>query len=194
MDTYQQGDSSVLADTALTWAAPLNRVSESVVIYDLAGKIRFWNDASEALYGWRRADVVGKQLSEIGWNAAEVSPFEGSQETQLAWRSTLARCHKSGENIEVALRVETMALGDQERDLVTVEYAKVVGLDAIGGNGWQCSCTLVSPLLSLEAEHAMSGSGVSDAKSQGDILHSLKVSSVNETASVFFGGRDFKRV
>ncbi len=187
MDICQQSDSGVSADTALTWAA-LNRVSESVVIYDLAGKIRFWNDASESLYGWRRADVVGKQLSEIGWKAAGVSPFEGSQETWSAWRGTVTRCHKSGENIEVALRVETMPLGDQELDPVTVEYAKVVGLDAIGGNGWRCSCTLVSPLLSLEAEQAMSGSAVFDAKSQGDILRSLKVSSVNETASVFFGG------
>jgi PAS domain S-box-containing protein len=187
MDICQQSDSGVSAETALTWAA-LNRVSESVVIYDLAGKIRFWNDASESLYGWRRADVVGKQLSEIGWKAAGVSPFEGSQETWSAWRGTVTRCDKSGENIEVALRVETMPLGDQELDPVTVEYAKVVGLDAIGGNGWRCSCTLVSPLLSLEAEQAMSGSAVFDAKSQGDILRSLKVSSVNETASVFFGG------
>jgi PAS domain S-box-containing protein len=188
MDVYQQSDSSVPVDTVLTWAAPLNRVSESVVIYDIDGTIRFWNDSSEALYGWGRADVVGKQLSEIGWPAAEVSPFGGPKEYYSSWRGTLQRRHKSGENMEVALRIETMTLGDHDREPVTVEYAKAVGLDAIGGNGWHCSCTLVSPLLSLEADQAMSGPSAYDAKSKGDILRSLTVSSVNETASVFFGG------
>lgn len=38
---------------------------ESIVIYDREGKIRFWNKASENLYGYQEQEVLGKNLFDV---------------------------------------------------------------------------------------------------------------------------------
>ncbi len=187
MDINRPSKSSVTSESVNTWAAPLNRASESVVIYDLDGIIRFWNEASESLYGWDRAHVIGKRVGDIGWQAADISLFGGSPE-RPTWRGTLIRLKKSGVNSEVALRVEIMDLGLENDYPVIVEYAKAAELNAIGGSAWRCSCTLASTLLQQTANRAASTASDMDARYRGDILRSLTVSSVNKTASIFFGG------
>ena len=187
MNTHLASDSRTPSETVITWAEPLNRVSESVVIYDLDGKIRFWNDSSESLYGWDRTEVLGKRIGEIGWVAANPSLMAGSQEPPC-WQGNVARPRKLGMAVYVSVRVETMSLGLQLEHRVVVEYAKPLELSTVGGGAWQCSCTLVSTLLQLKANKANSPTSSLDARQKGDILRSLAVVSVNETASVFFGG------
>ena len=38
---------------------------ESIVMYDREGKIRFWNKASENLYGYQEQEVLGKSIFEV---------------------------------------------------------------------------------------------------------------------------------
>jgi PAS domain S-box-containing protein len=35
------------------------------MVRDLKGVIQFWNSGAEALYGWRRDEVLGKSLHEV---------------------------------------------------------------------------------------------------------------------------------
>jgi PAS domain S-box-containing protein len=41
----------------------LDLVRESVIVEDLDGRIRWWNVASERLYGWRRDEAVSRHAS-----------------------------------------------------------------------------------------------------------------------------------
>ena len=40
-------------------------VSESVIVFDTAGKIRYWNPASEALYGWPALTMMGRTIGHL---------------------------------------------------------------------------------------------------------------------------------
>ena len=39
--------------------------SESVIVCDVEGTIRYWNPASEALYGWPARAAVGRRRSAV---------------------------------------------------------------------------------------------------------------------------------
>lgn len=43
---------------------------DSVIVFDLAGKIRYWNPASERLYGWPSIGAVGRSIIDISTASA----------------------------------------------------------------------------------------------------------------------------
>ncbi len=43
----------------------LDLASEAVMVRDSAGILQFWNVGAEALYGWTREEVIGKNVHEI---------------------------------------------------------------------------------------------------------------------------------
>ena len=50
-------------------------LDEAVIGTDLAGTVKLWNPAAQRLYGWSRADVAGRPITEItvGPDDAEVA-------------------------------------------------------------------------------------------------------------------------
>jgi PAS domain S-box-containing protein len=46
-------------------AAIVARTDHAVIVADAEGTIRFWNPASEAMFGWSRDDAVGQSLDLI---------------------------------------------------------------------------------------------------------------------------------
>jgi len=50
----------------------LNAIGEAVIATDLRGKILYWNEAAERIYGWKSSEVIGKDI-------LEVTPDEESQ-------------------------------------------------------------------------------------------------------------------
>jgi PAS domain S-box-containing protein len=50
----------------------LRGLDEAVIGTDLAGTVKLWNPAAQRLYGWSRADVVGRRIT-VGPEDAEVA-------------------------------------------------------------------------------------------------------------------------
>src|SRR5215472_1193975 len=48
-----------------TLTRELDLLSEAVIVSDGDGHIEFWNTGAEALYGWRREEVLGKNLDRV---------------------------------------------------------------------------------------------------------------------------------
>jgi len=46
-------------------AAIVERTDHAVIVADAEGTIRFWNPAAEAMFGWPRAEAVGRSLDLI---------------------------------------------------------------------------------------------------------------------------------
>ncbi len=46
--------------------------------YDREGHVRYWNHASEALYGWTAIEAMGKPLDQLVWSTDEAAAFKKS--------------------------------------------------------------------------------------------------------------------
>jgi PAS domain S-box-containing protein len=46
-------------------AAIVERTDHAVIVADAEGAIRFWNPAAEAMFGWPRAEAIGRSLDLI---------------------------------------------------------------------------------------------------------------------------------
>lgn len=67
----------------------LDLVRESVIVEGPDGRIRWWNSASESLYGWRLEDVVGRRSGELFDARDAAAPGLAQARVQgEAWRST----------------------------------------------------------------------------------------------------------
>ena len=91
----------------------LDLVQESVVLRDRDGRITRWNAASERLYGWHRAEAMGRTIHELLKTRREAVP---SIETALAengvWEGDVTRRTASG--VLITVRLQCVARGEAE--------------------------------------------------------------------------------
>lgn len=88
-------------------ARSLDSGTEAVIATDLRGRIVYWSAAAESLYGWRREEVIGRDIVEI-------TPTTGSREqaekimTSLGrgggWSGRFEVCSRHGDPLEVLVR------------------------------------------------------------------------------------------
>jgi PAS domain S-box-containing protein len=69
----------------------LDLIHESVVILGLDGRIASWNAASEALYGWRREEAIGRKADELFGESGKASDLSALDDKRGdTWRRTAA--------------------------------------------------------------------------------------------------------
>lgn len=86
-------------------AALINAASDAIYVLGLDGTVTFWNDGAERMYGWSRAEVLGRRISDIDVLAR--SAIDTTRSTVLAqkgWTGELHRHSKSGTAIAVDCR------------------------------------------------------------------------------------------
>jgi PAS domain S-box-containing protein len=84
----------------------LDLASEAVMVRDSAGILQFWNIGAETLYGWKREEVIGKNVHEI---LKTIYPIATQQvDLNLAttgrWDGNLVQHTKDGHELVVASR------------------------------------------------------------------------------------------
>jgi PAS domain S-box-containing protein len=99
------------AESLTFQAAILAQVNEAVVATDPPGKITYWNDAAERLYGWTRAEAVGKNSEDLlhpEWPGPETrEQMIAALRASGAWVGTMIQATKNGERItsEASIRL-----------------------------------------------------------------------------------------
>ena len=94
----------------------LELASEAIMVRDLDGMLQFWNAGAEALYGWRREEVLGKNVHQILQTGSPVGSFDQtSSNEELAqdrkWHGNLTQTTRTGCQIVVASRQALTADG-----------------------------------------------------------------------------------
>lgn len=92
----------------------LELATEAIIVRDLNGAIRFWNSGAEALYGWRRQEVLGRDLHQLLRTAFPVSRTD-TERTLLSsrsWQGNLTVRARDGREIVVATRKVINREGD----------------------------------------------------------------------------------
>src|SRR5579863_577363 len=66
-----------------TRADLLELATEAIIVRDLNGAIQFWNSGAEALYGWRKDEVVGQDMHSLLHTVFPVSRDEAEDTLRL---------------------------------------------------------------------------------------------------------------
>ena len=109
--------------------------SESVIVCDVEGTIRYWNPASEALYGWPARAAVGRRLGDF----AASRDFDAAHWPLLlrerTWRGPVRRRTAAGAQITASVR-QTVRHDARGMPRDVVEYgAGTVPAIVPGGRG-----------------------------------------------------------
>lgn len=99
------GDADGVAEPAiLERARALGAGDDAVIATDTAGIVVYWNGAAERLYGWRAAEVVGKNIVEV--TPSDLSRAEASRIMQVlregrSWRGVFEVRTREGGTLAV---------------------------------------------------------------------------------------------
>jgi diguanylate cyclase (GGDEF)-like protein/PAS domain S-box-containing protein len=89
----------------------LKNVSDVIIASDLNFKILSWNQAAEALYGWRADEVIGKPVSEVLRTEylAESAEHVRQQFMELGvWKGEVIQKHRDGTRLYILSSVSTV--------------------------------------------------------------------------------------
>jgi len=84
----------------------LDLASEAVMVRTSNGILQFWNAGAEALYGWKRDEVIGKNVHELLRTAYPISAREIDSHLEATgrWDGNLVQYTKDGRELVVASR------------------------------------------------------------------------------------------
>lgn len=92
----------------------LNIASEAIMVRAMDDTILFWNPGAESLYGWRREEVLGKNIHAVLRTAFPVprEEIEQALQEQRYWQGNLTQKTKNGSEIVVSCRKNMNYEGD----------------------------------------------------------------------------------
>ncbi|MBW4623069.1 MAG: response regulator [Cyanosarcina radialis HA8281-LM2] len=103
-------------------AALLNIATDAIFVRELGDGIVFWNQGAERLYGWKVAEILGKNTQELIYPPSAPPPSE-AYETLTAtgeWQGELEQVTKDGEKIIVQSRWNLVRDDDGQPKLILV--------------------------------------------------------------------------
>lgn len=79
--------------------------SDSIVVCEMDGVIRFWNHRAESDFGWTRADAVGESVQRVmSWDASDFSQAVDTCMRDGEWKGEVELCHRNGDRIRCLAR------------------------------------------------------------------------------------------
>ncbi|WP_232328614.1 ATP-binding protein [Sphingomonas horti] len=78
--------------------------SESTVLFDEDGRVRYWNPAAERLFGWPALSVEGVQVTRLAASSRQEASAWAALLQEGFWRGVLKRRSRDGHVVEVQAR------------------------------------------------------------------------------------------
>ncbi len=84
----------------------LELATEAIVVRDSKGCVQYWNSGAEALYGWKREEIIGQNMHELLRTKFPVPyrDIEAALATFGIWDGNLAQQTRDGRTVTVACR------------------------------------------------------------------------------------------
>ena len=111
----------------------LELATEAIIVRDLNGLLLFWNSGAEALYGWKRDEVMGKPIHQVLKTRFPVTRCRdriGACERR-PWEGNLTQTTRDGEELVVASRLALKARGDAVLEINRDITAQLQAEDAL---------------------------------------------------------------
>ena len=87
-------------------AALLDAATDAIYVRALDHTIRYWNQGAERLYGWTRAEAMGRKITELG--NVDPAAFESAHAALLQqghWAGELKKTNKAGRQMVIFCRL-----------------------------------------------------------------------------------------
>jgi len=91
---------------AREYASLLDLANDAILVMDLTGNVQFWNQGAERLYGWKAAEVLGRNAHELLKTSFPV-PLEQIRQwlrRHREWTGELLHTTRQGSTITVSSR------------------------------------------------------------------------------------------
>ncbi len=87
-------------------AALLDKARDAIAVHDLDGRILYWNQSSERLYGWSAAEVLGRTTDQLLYRAPSAALAEARRLVleRGEWTGELCQTTRDGKEITVESR------------------------------------------------------------------------------------------
>ncbi|SEH13316.1 PAS domain S-box-containing protein [Sphingopyxis sp. YR583] len=108
-------------DDAPPFSGIVEQATQSIIVYDAEGIVRFWNPAATRLYGWPASTTIGYCLDPLAWESWINRDDIGDSED---WSGTVTRRRIDGDFIDVAVRIVRFS-GAAGRPASFVEFGPV---------------------------------------------------------------------
>jgi PAS domain S-box-containing protein len=107
-------DRKRLEDLLRERADLLELATEAILVRDMKGILLFWNSGAEALYGWRREEVLGKSIHQVLQTRFPkgLSDVENALAQTGKWNGNLTQFTRDGQEVTVACRKAIKAGGN----------------------------------------------------------------------------------
>ncbi len=111
----------------------LELATEAIIVRDLNGLLLFWNSGAEALYGWKRDEVLGKPIHQLLKTRFPVTDteIESALASDGSWEGNLTQTTRDGEELVVASRLALKARGDAVLEINRDITAQLQAEDAL---------------------------------------------------------------
>ena len=95
-----------MEDTLRERADLLDLATEAIAVRELAGNIKYWNFGAETLYGWKREEVLGKNLHELLRTQFPIprEQIESILTAEGTWEGNLTHTTRYGREVVVSCR------------------------------------------------------------------------------------------
>ncbi|WP_262047608.1 ATP-binding protein [Bradyrhizobium sp. Bra78] len=176
--------------------------SESVIVSDVHGVIKYWNAASEALYGWPAMAMVGQRVQTIGSLAHSGTDHFSALLREGRWEGVALRRGLTGADIVAAVRqivrrdtagglLDIVEFGRNAGSLSQAAYLRMdAELQSSLAASWELDTSAAHHLLDAIAEHRRGGIPV-DLDQHPDwvdeMLSATRILAVNNRAVRMFG-------
>jgi PAS domain S-box-containing protein len=113
-------DTATVVDAIRMAARGLDVGEAAVIATDTNGTILYWNEAATVLYGWRSAEVQGRNVLDVTpvlQNVAEATAIMGTVLSGVAWSGRFDVRDKDGRQMQVHVT-----------DLPVLHHGRVVGI------------------------------------------------------------------
>ncbi len=97
-------------------AALLDRAHDAILVGDLHNRILFWNQGAERLYGWTKAEALGKTTTELLYREGDTDAGEGSLQNLFErgdWSGELR--HRTKDRKEVVVQSRWTLVRDSNK-------------------------------------------------------------------------------
>jgi PAS domain S-box-containing protein len=86
-------------------AALLDKARDAILVRDLEGKIVFWNNGAERIYGWTREEVIGRSAGELLYaNPTQFPELNALTMDKGAWQGELQQLTRDKREINIEAR------------------------------------------------------------------------------------------